>query len=227
MGYLAELRRAPSGDAIGYKVARRGDVNGNGQPVFYSGSELAADLSLPELLQRWAQAGLVEPAVGKAGDVVDRARNALRNGEEPGDGIIHATGDLLGALSGVTLTASDDRWVRATGAYDRAARPPGGRFRETGPVGGELRMLARRMLLVRGPAAREAVGSAALAVAVAALLQEVGAWQRRRGRLHQSAAAATARGCIHGGQGRSVNLRGVEPARGNDRERWAARSPGP
>jgi hypothetical protein len=53
-GYRVELRRAPSGNLLGYKLARPGDTTAAGEPVFYSGSKLAPDLSLPRLLQRWA-----------------------------------------------------------------------------------------------------------------------------------------------------------------------------
>jgi hypothetical protein len=53
-GYLVGLRRAPSGNLLGYKLARPGDVTTAGEPVFYSGSKLAPDLSLPRLQQRWA-----------------------------------------------------------------------------------------------------------------------------------------------------------------------------
>src|SRR4051794_4859709 len=53
-GYVVGLRRAPSGDLLGYKLARPGDVTAAGEPVFYSGSKLAPDLSLPQLQQRWA-----------------------------------------------------------------------------------------------------------------------------------------------------------------------------
>ena len=52
-GYRVEVRRAPSGDPLGYKVARPGDMTAAGEAVFYSGSKLAADLSLPRLLRRW------------------------------------------------------------------------------------------------------------------------------------------------------------------------------
>lgn len=55
-GYLAELRHLPSGDPIGYKIARPGDANAEGQPIYYRGSKLAPDLSLPRLMKRWASA---------------------------------------------------------------------------------------------------------------------------------------------------------------------------
>src|SRR4051812_5559445 len=48
-GYVVGLRRAPSGDLLGYKLARPGDTTAAGEPVFYSGSKLAPNLSLPRL----------------------------------------------------------------------------------------------------------------------------------------------------------------------------------
>ncbi|OEU96266.1 relaxase/mobilization nuclease domain-containing protein [Streptomyces oceani] len=52
MGIEAQIRYAPSGDALGYKVALPGDTNKTGEPVFFSGSTLAADLSLPRIRER-------------------------------------------------------------------------------------------------------------------------------------------------------------------------------
>ena len=42
------LKRGPSGDALGCNFALPGDTNDKGEPVFYSGSTLAPDLSLPQ-----------------------------------------------------------------------------------------------------------------------------------------------------------------------------------
>src|SRR6185295_2189164 len=101
-GYRVELRRAPSGDLLGYKLARPGDVTAVGEPVFYSGSKLAPDLSLPRLQQRWActpsgrtpgDAGR-EPGASEVLEAVAAARDALRAGGEDGDGITSATADL-------------------------------------------------------------------------------------------------------------------------------------
>ena len=78
-GYQVEVRRAPSGDPLGYKVARPGDVTAAGETVFYSGSKLAADLSLPRLLRRWAASA--GDATGGAGythaDALVAARNVV------------------------------------------------------------------------------------------------------------------------------------------------------
>ena len=106
-GYRVELRRAPSGDLLGYKLARPGDVTAAGEPVFYSGSKLAPDLSLPRLQQRWASTPRRQTAGGTgrgpdASEVLEAvaaARAALRTGSENGDGIGAATADLLTALA--------------------------------------------------------------------------------------------------------------------------------
>lgn len=52
-GLLIRKRIAPSGDLLGYKVALPDDRNKDGEPVFYSGSKLAPDLSLPRVRERW------------------------------------------------------------------------------------------------------------------------------------------------------------------------------
>ncbi|MBT2425156.1 mobilization protein [Streptomyces sp. ISL-112] len=53
-GLLIRKRIAPSGDLLGYKVALPDDRNKDDEPVFYSGSTLAPDLSLPRIRERWA-----------------------------------------------------------------------------------------------------------------------------------------------------------------------------
>lgn len=53
-GLLIRKRVAPSGDLLGYKVALPDDRNKDKEPVFYSGSTLAPDLSLPRIRERWA-----------------------------------------------------------------------------------------------------------------------------------------------------------------------------
>jgi hypothetical protein len=116
-GYRVELRRAPSGDLLGYKLARPADVTAAGEPVFYSGSKLAPDLSLPRLQQRWtstpprqtaASTGR-RPEASEVLEAVAAARAALRTGSENGEGIGAATADLLTALAA-------DRDAQAQGA---------------------------------------------------------------------------------------------------------------
>ncbi|MFJ2215036.1 relaxase/mobilization nuclease domain-containing protein [Streptomyces sp. NPDC101062] len=53
-GLQVETRTLPSGDLKGYKVALPDDTNAAGEPIWYSGSKLATDLSLPQIQQRLA-----------------------------------------------------------------------------------------------------------------------------------------------------------------------------
>ncbi|MWA01563.1 hypothetical protein F8568_014495 [Actinomadura sp. LD22] len=50
------LSQRTAGEVTGYAVAAPGDVNAAGQPVWYGGSKLAADLTLPKLRLRWTGA---------------------------------------------------------------------------------------------------------------------------------------------------------------------------
>jgi len=197
-GYLVELRRAPSGDPLGYKIARRGDTTASGEPVFYSGSKLAPDLSLPRLLRAWN-----EGAEGSAAAVpaeaarrrVDGARAAVaaarrgRGAEDP-DGIAHAARDVVTALAGYA-----DELGAAADAFDRGARRPRGAPVRSGPSAAGLRRVARQLVHRRrmvGGANGPGPAAVALTVALAALLREIAGWQRDRDREHQAAASRAA-----------------------------------
>lgn len=199
-GYLVRLRRAPSGDPLGYTVARPGEVTADGEPVFYSGSRLSADLSLPRLAQGWAAAGSGSEAADPleaARRRVERARGAIgaarrgRGGSEPDD-IAHATRDLLVAVGERT----PELWPAAD-EFDRASRAPRGAPVVRGAHGAGLRRVARQLVRQRRMlGVRDDPGAAtvALVVALSALIGEIAAWQRDQGRDHQAlAAGSTAR----------------------------------
>ncbi|MBN9103101.1 MULTISPECIES: relaxase/mobilization nuclease domain-containing protein [unclassified Pseudonocardia] len=188
-GYRVELRRAPSGDVLGYKVARSGDVTAAGEPVYYSGSKLAPDLSMPQLLRRWQ--GPVEGPVSlsEATRTVRRARRTVREARPDSAEVVHAASDVLTSLSGWDRSPLS---ADAATMYDRAARTPGYRNPD-GDGARDLRRVARGLVRyqrrVRGDDLSAVV---ALAVAVAALVQEVSRWHRRADRSHQAAAADVA-----------------------------------
>lgn len=193
-GVQVELRRAPSGDLLGYKVARADDVDGSGAPVFYSGSKLAPDLSLPRLMQSWHDADSGSDAadpIASGRRRLDGARHAVaaarrgQLGEDP-EGIAHATRDVLGAVGPWSPELRE-----AAQTFDRAARPPRGVVAQPGPSSASLRRIARQLL--RRSARRdghENPGSTvALVAALVAVVREIAVWQAELGRTHQSAAA--------------------------------------
>ncbi|MER6104783.1 mobilization protein [Streptomyces sp. NPDC001832] len=67
-GVLVEVLHFPSGELRGYKVALDHDTNAEGEPVWFSGSTLSPDLSLPKIQSRLAAADI------PAGDTHGRLR---------------------------------------------------------------------------------------------------------------------------------------------------------
>ena len=82
LGVLVRPKEMPPGQLVGYAVAAPGDVTADGLPVWYSGRGLARDLSLPQLLRRWAAAQPQAPA--PAGPGVSPGRDP--EDPEPGAG---------------------------------------------------------------------------------------------------------------------------------------------
>jgi len=198
-GYRIEIRRGPLGDPLGYKVARPADVTAAGEPIYYSGSKLAADLSLPRLLRRWADAS---GAGGEDGDepviaaraVVERARRVVADSRNHGGrGLEGDVEEVVYAGADVVAAVGWHGWEQAAVAFDHAARPPRGQFGSSSPLSIELRRVARRLVRRRTPVGADEIGAGAtLAVALVALAWEIAAWRRRRAQPHQAVAADVA-----------------------------------
>jgi len=102
------------GQITGYAVALDGHTTAGGEPIWYSGGKLAADLSLPRLRARWSSAGTGKPpnaarlaaqgfpptdAYQRAADAVRNAGGALRGGADP------AEASAIGAAAAALLTS--------------------------------------------------------------------------------------------------------------------------
>jgi hypothetical protein len=220
-GMLVRLRHDVDGQLVGYAVARRGDGDSGGVPVWYSGCGLARDLSLPQLARRWASApapgqqlppeptehatvGRAErdTALANATAAADAAAVSLAGGnsDSEGDGVVHAAGDLLTALGQVipegAATAEVREQLRGVAeVYDRAARTPGvGQPGVWGTSAQALRTAAWQLAAVRIISVRgsDAAGAMMLIAALAALVTEVAAYHQARARHVQAAAARRA-----------------------------------
>jgi hypothetical protein len=208
-GLVVHLQRGADGQIRGYAVGLASDRTAQGAPVLYAGGKLAADLTWPTLRTRWASiparpevvldrtaGGHPTPAARRtaleeATTVVDAAAAALHAGED-GDGISHATGEVLATLSAIADPQQADALAVVQDTYDRAARTPHRVLpAQLGPLAAELRWTARRLARVGALSGRghEKFATAALLLALAGLVAEIGAWQRARGRVHQAAAA--------------------------------------
>ncbi|WP_226358509.1 relaxase/mobilization nuclease domain-containing protein [Pseudonocardia sp. ICBG601] len=209
--------RGESGDdgssMVGYCVAVPGDVNASGDPVWFSGSTLAPDLSLPALQRRWASAppppvavedrpyrarvGPQERAAAIAGAIsaMERATAALTSSatgaaDAGGDGIAHAAGDMLTAVQSVSELQIDVMAGRPGSDFDRATRVPGqGQPVRWSPEAMSLRQAAWRLAAIRTVGRRGSGDAARLTQAVTTLVGEIAALRLAQSRWAQARAA--------------------------------------
>ncbi|MHC6627486.1 relaxase/mobilization nuclease domain-containing protein [Streptomyces globosus] len=135
-GLLIRRRVAPSGDTLGYTVALPGDRNAKGEPVFYSGSKLAPDLSLPRIRERWAQTSddaAPDPALPSVTGPASARRRATSAAwqallviDQGDDGVIAAqiaaTGEVLDSLAQTSAAHTRHELQSAATSFERASR---------------------------------------------------------------------------------------------------------
>ncbi|MFE9881911.1 relaxase/mobilization nuclease domain-containing protein [Streptomyces sp. NPDC005784] len=209
-GLLIRKRVAPSGDLLGYKVALPDDRNKDNEPVFYSGSTLAPDLSLPRIRERWTlpaeaaaatdNSGPEQPALPPVtGPAFARRRataatwQALLIIDHGSNGAaaaqIAAAGEVLDALAKTSAAHTRTELREAAFAFERAGRS------HIRAVRGHDRALrqAARDLVHSGPAlgrGEDGATTAMLIDMVFFLAIAAANWHAKR---HHSQQAATAR----------------------------------
>jgi hypothetical protein len=204
-GILVRLRhstRSP-GQVTGYAVALPGDTTRNGEPVWYGGGKLAADLSWPGLAQRWSRPArpdspltpdeadaLWEYAARTAADATARIRSCTAAGNPA------AAADAASAASDTLHTAAaalGSRTLRqAADDFDRAARQPWGRIPARTPAGNQLRHAARLISAYAYLTGDRTLTPVVLLVRLAALAEAVAKLRESQQRAAQAAAALRA-----------------------------------
>ncbi|EST31740.1 relaxase/mobilization nuclease domain-containing protein [Streptomyces niveus] len=206
-GLLVHQRVAPSGDLLGYKVALPDDRNHDGDPVFYAGSTLAPDLSLPRIRKRWTTSSPEAPgdaaadaAAGprwpgpagarrRASTAMWQALLVIDHGtDEQIAARITGAGEILDALATTSDTATRHELRRAAFVFERATRS------HTQAVRGHDRALrqAARDLVHHGPAGGggEDGASTAMVIDMAFFLITAAVhWHARKNHAQQAAAA--------------------------------------
>ncbi len=199
---LVRVRRSTRnpGELTGYAVALPGDTAEAGEPVWYGGGKLAADLTLPKLRCRWGELADEPFTVAE--------RNAVR---DHAAGVADRAAAQIWALAGTDpASAADTAWAaadtlhaaaaalgsrilrQAADAYDRAARAPYGRIPAPTAAGNKLRRAARLLsacgYLTHEPSFRPIV----LITRLAALAEAIAVLRETQGRAAQAAAALDA-----------------------------------
>ncbi|MFG2716939.1 relaxase/mobilization nuclease domain-containing protein [Streptomyces sp. NPDC048416] len=203
-GLLIRRRIAPSGDLLGYTVALPGDHNKDGEPVFYPGSKLAPDLSLPRIRERWSatQQDPATPREVRAGAPSGPAWARRRAAAAAWQALlvidhvddhqvaahIAATGEVLDALAKTSGAHTRKQLQEAAGAFERASRS---HVRAERGHDRALRQAARD-LVYGGPALGRGEDGATTAMVidmVAFLVIAAANWHGRKNHAQQAAAA--------------------------------------
>jgi hypothetical protein len=206
-GLRIDKRIAPSGDAIGYNVALPGDRNRDGQPIWFSGSKLAPDLSLPKIRQRLASGQPDdEPVVGRpdeqvprpararreAAPIVERAASIL-DGDDDDDSAAQlvGVGELLDALAQTAPASTRGQLAEAARAFERATRS---HIRAERADNRAIRSAARGIVRAGGALGKGEDGGATAMVLSTMVLVAIAAarWHSARGHAQQAAAAQRA-----------------------------------
>ncbi|MEU4820480.1 hypothetical protein AB0H37_01275 [Actinomadura sp. NPDC023710] len=208
-----ESVRTP-GEITGYAVALPGHTNREGQPVWFSGGKLAANLTLPKLRCRWSapdegrhvgqrsfsQAKLThqerDAAYQQAARAAATATWQMRHIHDPAvrADLAAAASDVLHVTAAIT---GNRELARAADFYDRAAREPYGRQSPATPYGTNLRTGARVLALSQIGGSHSHRPSLAgvlshLIVQLASLIEAIADHRQSQQRFAQAAAARKA-----------------------------------
>ncbi|MEV6723550.1 relaxase/mobilization nuclease domain-containing protein [Streptomyces xanthochromogenes] len=207
-GLLIRTRQAPSGDLLGYKVALVDDRNEDNEPVYFAGSTLAPDLSLPRIRERWS-APQLDPAAAApddrastpSGPAQARRRAAAaawqailligQGSDQQAAALIAASGEVLDALAKTAAAHTRKQLQEAARAFERASRS------HVRAERGHDRALreAARDLVYGGPALGRGEDGATTAMVidmVAFLVIAAAHWHGRKNHAQQAAAARQA-----------------------------------
>ncbi|MGA5128231.1 relaxase/mobilization nuclease domain-containing protein [Streptomyces olivoreticuli] len=196
-GVLVEAQRFPSGDLRGYKAALPDDTNASGEPIWFSGSKLAPDLSLPKIRER-LNATSHEPTSQRtdsrkpspwhrATAAAGRIPGVLDHGDDDAAAQAHiaAFGELMDALPLLAPTNAKAQLQQAALAFERATRS---RIRAEHHHARALRSSIKRLL--RDPVGRaDGTGLAMLLDAAVLVVMAAARWHDIRRHEQQAVAA--------------------------------------
>ncbi|MFI0155773.1 relaxase/mobilization nuclease domain-containing protein [Streptomyces lydicus] len=207
-GLRVEKRLAPSGDTLGYKVALPGDRNRHGEPIWFPGSKLAPDLSLPKIRQR-LDAGLPDSGAStidrsseraprpararrEAAPAAERAASVL-SGDDGADSAAQLVGigELLDAVAQTSPASTRKELAEAARAFERATRS---HIRAERADNRAIRSAARGVIRAGNALGKGEEGDATAMLLSTMVLVTIAAarWHSARGHAQQAAAAQQA-----------------------------------
>lgn len=206
------------GERTGYKVALAADRDSGGEPVWFAGKALAADLTLPKLRQRWARpsdasspdptiaeqepvrvsAGERARVLAEAARTVAAASDDVRRaaaGDDPEalHAVVQAAADTLHSVASTVDGRRGGRLLRAAELFDKAARVGYGRVAKATSRSYEMRALSRLVhLMGRISGDEDLFALLALVLDLSRLGDTLARLRDAQGRWHQAEAAREA-----------------------------------
>ncbi|WP_236062116.1 relaxase/mobilization nuclease domain-containing protein [Actinacidiphila acididurans] len=207
-GLRIKLRTAPSGDTLGYSVALPGDRNREGEPVWFAGSTLAPDLSLPKIRRRFnsgapavdatretvaPRAYAPDPAAQRrrATGIAEQAVTELTTGDDEAAGHLPGIGALLDAAAQTSAATTRAQLRKAARVFERATRSHVHAHQADNRA---LRAAARGIIHAGGALGRGEDGGATAMLLSTLVLAAIAAahWHSARGHAQQAEAARQA-----------------------------------
>ncbi|PWK72051.1 hypothetical protein BCL76_103280 [Streptomyces sp. CG 926] len=193
-GVLVNVLHFPSGDIRGYKVALPDDTNAKGEPIWFSGSTLAPDLSYPRISERLAptrsapadQPSRRRTAWQQVTDAATRIPEILAQADDTtAQAHITVLAETLDALPLIAPADYKHQLAQAATAFERASRS---RIRAHPQQAQATRRAVKA--IVREPAPKD---GAVLAILLDAILLAVVATQHWHHTRHHDQQAEAAR----------------------------------
>lgn len=197
-GLRVQQRITPDGNVTGYSVALPGDRDRAHKPVWFPGSRLAPDLSLPRVRERWSRPPLnTSAAPAQVWRVAEEKVRAAAvqlgaGGLQQGAGDVAALGDLIVVAAVISPHLVRDQVRQAAYEFERASRAPAARS-----LNGQARELYRESTQILSGSV-SSVGRNDTAAALGFLLALVTAveacrrWHQAQGHRVQAEAAGRA-----------------------------------
>ncbi|MCZ4096130.1 relaxase/mobilization nuclease domain-containing protein [Streptomyces sp. H39-C1] len=191
-GMKVRPRQAPSGDITGYSVAHPSDTNAAGEPIYYSGSKLSPDLSLPEIRKHLAAQDQAAPTADPWHAAADAARHTLAvlDSDDDAGAQAHlaAFGELLDTTTFAAPTVNQAELRAAAKAFHRATRST---IRAEHQQAAALRRAAKD-LIYTATSGQDGTGLAVLLSIAILITRAAMHWHQVRDHQQQQAAAQQA-----------------------------------
>ncbi|MFJ4188516.1 relaxase/mobilization nuclease domain-containing protein [Kitasatospora sp. NPDC089509] len=195
-GVRVAQRGGPDGGTpVGFSVALPGDRDRGDRAVWFAGSSLAYDLSLPRVRERW-QVPVPDPEVPPntlwqtlEHNLTAASERFGAGGRRQGAGDVAALGDLLVTVAATAPPVAGSQLRSSATEFERAARAPGRR-----DLGGEAQLLLRSSVRILVSAARasgrnDAVAFLGFLLALTTAVRAAQLWHEEQGHHLQAEAA--------------------------------------